>query len=30
MLDGSHIIKGRWKTVKKIGQGALGDFEYTK
>lgn len=26
MLDGSHIIKGRWKTVKKIGQGAFGEI----
>ncbi len=24
MLNNSHIIKGRWKIMKKIGQGAFG------
>jgi hypothetical protein len=24
MLNGSHIIKGRWKILRKIGQGAFG------
>lgn len=26
MLNGSHIIKGRWKILRKIGQGAFGEI----
>eukprot|EP01116_Phalansterium_solitarium_P006661 TRINITY_DN19002_c0_g1_i1.p1 TRINITY_DN19002_c0_g1~~TRINITY_DN19002_c0_g1_i1.p1 ORF type:complete len:591 (+),score=173.25 TRINITY_DN19002_c0_g1_i1:252-2024(+) len=30
MLNGSQIIKGRWKIVKKIGQGAFGEIYQSK
>jgi hypothetical protein len=29
MLNGSHIIKGRWKILRKIGQGAFGTSRYS-
>eukprot|EP01114_Cavostelium_apophysatum_P015227 TRINITY_DN4106_c0_g1_i2.p1 TRINITY_DN4106_c0_g1~~TRINITY_DN4106_c0_g1_i2.p1 ORF type:complete len:567 (-),score=148.48 TRINITY_DN4106_c0_g1_i2:93-1793(-) len=30
MLNGTHIIKGRWKILKKIGQGAFGEIYQAK
>jgi len=29
-LNGSHVIKGRWKIIKKIGQGAFGEIYQAK